>query len=156
MKKSKLSINELRTVMDSSDDRTSKARQVTEIIRKSGNYRWVGVYDVTNDEIAIIAWSGVNAPAFPRFPVSQGLNGACVSAKQSVIANDVSKDARYLTTFGNTRSEIVVPVLGTNRRNVVGTIDVESQEKDAFGEADKAFLEECSKEIVRLWGSASV
>jgi L-methionine (R)-S-oxide reductase len=147
-------IEELHKIMKSSDDRISKANQVVDAIRKSRDYRWVGLYDVMENEIVIIAWSGIDAPTYPRFPITQGLNGVAVSLKNAVIVNDVATDARYLTTFGSTRSEIIVPVL-TESKQVVGTIDVESSEKDAFGESDKTFLQGCSQTILSLWKSAS-
>lgn len=42
-------------------------------IRRFGGYRWVGVYDVTANEIAAVGWNGPAAPTYPRFPRSQGL-----------------------------------------------------------------------------------
>jgi GAF domain-containing protein len=143
-------ISELRTVVDSADNRESKARRIAELIRVAGEYRWVGIYDVTSDEIAAMAWSGVGAPSFPRFPITQGLNGAAVRAGSAVIVGDVTRDARYLTTLGTTRSEMVVPVknaLGA----VIGTIDVESEIVDRFTEVDRQFIESCANQIVSLW-----
>jgi putative methionine-R-sulfoxide reductase with GAF domain len=48
------------------------------------------------------------------------------------MVGDVSKDPRYPTAFGSTRSEIIVPIVGRAGRKVVGTIDVESENVDAF------------------------
>ncbi len=39
------------------------------------------------------------------FPVTQGLSGAAVASGETVVVGDVSKDPRYLTAFGSTRSE---------------------------------------------------
>jgi hypothetical protein len=41
--------------------REERARGIGDTIRGSGRYRWVDLYDVTEVEIAIIAWSGVAA-----------------------------------------------------------------------------------------------
>lgn len=59
-------------------------------------------------------------------------------------------DPRYLTTFGSTRSEIIVPVFG-EREVVTGLIDVESEQQNAFSETDRAFLEESAAAIRGLW-----
>ena len=45
-----------------------------------------------------------------RFSRGQGLNGAAVSAGCPVVINDVRNDRRYLTTFGTTLAEAIVPV----------------------------------------------
>jgi L-methionine (R)-S-oxide reductase len=58
-----------------------------------------------------------------------------------VVVNDVRADPRYLTAFASTRSEAVVPVLDPGTGAVVGTLDVESTERDAFTDADRQALE---------------
>jgi putative methionine-R-sulfoxide reductase with GAF domain len=144
-------LRQIAEVLDSSADRTSKARRVAEAVRLAGNYRWVGVYDVSELEIAVIAWSGMGAPAHPRFPATLGLSGHAVSTRRAVVSNDVANDPRYLTAFGSTRSEIIVPVINPGSQRVVGTLDVESEVKGAFTETDRERLEECAGAMARLW-----
>jgi hypothetical protein len=80
----------------------------------------------------VIAWSGPEAPTYPRFPIAKGLNGACVASRKPVIVQDVASDSRYLTTIGGTRGEMIQPVFDETGV-VVGTIDVESDRVNAFG-----------------------
>ena len=131
------------------DDRQRRAERVAASIRRFGGYRWVGVYDVTRDEIAVVGWDGPAAPTHPRFPRSQGLCGAAVAAGEPVVVGDVAADPRYLTTHTTTRSEIVVPVFQNG--TIVGLIDVESERPDAFGDRDKQLLERCAAVIGALW-----
>jgi len=128
-----------------------KARRIAAAIRQMGPYRWVGIYDVSPEEIRVIAWSGPDAPAHPRFPASQGLCGAAVQGRTTVAVGDVTEDPRYLTTLGTTRSEIVVPALGQPTGPVVGLLDVESELLNAFGEEDRLRLEECAAALRPLW-----
>ena len=60
------------------------------------------------------------------------------------------QDARYLTTLGNTRSEMVVPVRNESGA-IVGTIDVESEIVNRFKDADRELIERCATEIEFLW-----
>ena len=138
-------------------DRVGAARRIAAAIREAGGYRWVGLYDVTPEEIGVVAWSGPSAPAVPRFPASQGLCGASVRSGTTVVVGDVTQDPRYLTTLGTTRSEIVVPVLDPERRQVVGLLDVESDLPDAFGGEDQGRLEACAAALAyaRFFGSSS-
>jgi putative methionine-R-sulfoxide reductase with GAF domain len=129
--------------------REERARRIGDIIRSSGGYRWVGLYDVTDVEIAIIAWSGAGPPAHPRFSRTRGLSGAAAATAETVVVNDVTSDPRYLETFGDTRAEVVVPV--TVDTVVRGTLDVESALKDAFDAAEQAFLETCAAAALALW-----
>ena len=73
--------------------------------------------------------------------------------KQTVVVNDINKDDDYLLTFSNTESEIIVPVFADNTETVTGTIDAESEVKNAFGKEDADFLEECAKAIRTLWSN---
>jgi len=122
-------------------------------IREARNYDWVGIYDVGDDEIAAIAWTGASSPAHPRFPRTQGLNGAAVSRRETVVANDVTLDTRYLQTHSTTRAEMVTPVFDSTRSVVVGTIDVASDRVNAFGHEDVELLGACALAASRLWES---
>lgn len=143
---------ELDALVGASGDREQRGARIAAAIRRFGGYRWAGIYDVTENEIAAVGWAGPGPPAHPRFPRERGLCGAAVAARETVVARDVTTDPRYLTTHTTTRSEIVVPVFRGGA--VVGLIDVESERRDAFGEADKQLLEHCAGVIARLWETA--
>ena len=143
--------DEIQSVLASAYSRMEKAERIAELIRGSHAYRWVGIYDVDGDEIAVIAWSGPKEPANSRFPVSQGLCGAAVRSKAAVVVDDVTKDPRYLTTFDSTRAEIVVPVLHPATGAALGIIDVESERLNAFSDDDRALLEGCASALTGLW-----
>jgi GAF domain-containing protein len=144
-------LEEVSRVLDGRGDRARKAGGVAGAIRQAGAYRWVAIYEVTEEEIVNLTFDGPGAPAHPRFPVNRGLSGSAVASKETVVVGDVSKDPRYLTAFGSTRSEIIVPVFDRAARKIVGTIDVESEEVDAFSEADRAALERCAAAVVALF-----
>ena len=130
-------------------ERSARAERVAAAIRRYGDYRWVGIYDVGRDEIAVVGWDGPAAPTHPRFPRTAGLCGAAVASRRAVVVGDVATDERYLTTHASTRSEIVVPVFASGV--AVGLIDVESAQPDAFGADDEQLLERCAALISPLW-----
>jgi GAF domain-containing protein len=130
--------------------REQKAKRIAELIRASRSFHWVGVYAVEGGEIAGIGWTGTQAPAFPRFPATQGLCGAALALREPVVVPDVTRDPRYLTTFSTTASEAVVPVL--RHGAVVGLIDVESDRLNAFIPPDIDFLKQCSALMAPLFG----
>jgi len=140
---------DLQTILRTNPERTRAAKGIAEWIAGVRQYRWVGLYDVTPTEIGMIACTGTTPPAFPRFPSSRGLCGAVVSAGAVLNIGNVQEDARWLTTFGTTRSEIIVPVLSDN--GVEGLIDVESDQLNAFGTEDEHFLEQCVAHITQLF-----
>jgi GAF domain-containing protein len=114
--------------------------KMAEMIRAAREYRWVGIYKIVRNEFVITGKTGTCPPAYPRFPITQGIAAAVLESKKSIMLADVHKDPRYLPTFGSTQSEIVVPVM-TEEKKVVGFINVESEKLSAFTEADRDFLE---------------
>jgi L-methionine (R)-S-oxide reductase len=98
-----------------------------------------------------LGYAGPGAPAYPRFPRTQGLTAAAVATGQAVVVDDVAVDPRYLTAFGTTRSEMIVPVVGPDGTTVVGTIDVESDRVAAFRDAERKLVERCAEAIVPLY-----
>ncbi len=142
-------VDQLRTILANGAERTVQAEQIAAAIAQGGAYHWVGLYDVTDRAITLRAWYGAGPPAFPSFPVTQGLSGAAVRSRSTVIAHDVRATPEYLTTFGNSRAEIIVPIIDQDQ--VVGTLDVESVHENAFTDADRQLLEACAAVICRLW-----
>jgi GAF domain-containing protein len=130
--------------------RKEKARLIAEKIRTAKGYSWVGLYDVKEKEIALISFAGRSEPVFTSFPKEKGLNGRAVARKQTIIVNDTGTDEDYLLTFSNTESEIIVPVYNKSGE-IAGTIDAESESKNAFSKKDAEFLEDCAREIISLW-----
>ncbi len=108
----KVVLDQIHGVLEPAGGRNAKTERIAEWIRRRGTYRWVGIYAVEGDEIAVLAWSGPQAPAHPRFPASQGLCGAAVRSCAAVVVGNVTKDPRYLTTFSSTRSEIAGTAIG--------------------------------------------
>jgi GAF domain-containing protein len=116
-----------------------RMREVAEMIRVAREYRWVGIYKVTRKEFVILAGTGDEPPAYPRFPITQGLCGAALESGKPVVVGDVRKDSRYLPSFHTTRSEIIVPMTN-GHRHIIGMLDAESEEVNAFGDEDRQFL----------------
>jgi L-methionine (R)-S-oxide reductase len=143
----------LESIVGTTHDWEASLQSAAALIRASGNYRWVGLYDVDDAAgmVRNVTWTGPGAPEHPTFPLSKGLTGAAVALKQIVNVGDVLADPRYLTAFGTTRSEIIIPVFDGEGRSVVGTIDVESEKPNAFDKDVQDLLEACSVVIRTLW-----
>jgi L-methionine (R)-S-oxide reductase len=146
-------LSHLEDIVVTGRNRQASLQEAASLIRSSNNYRWVGLYDVDHAAglVRNICWNGPGAPEHPTFPVTQGLTSAAITQQQIVNVGDVSADPRYLTAFGTTRSEIIVPVFDRAGERVLGTIDVESEEPNAFATDIEELLQACSKVIQPLW-----
>ena len=121
----------------------SRKKAITDFVcrelRKIPHYTWVGIYEVQGPSLVLASWSGPSATQHAQIPIGEGICGAAVSEKQSVVVPDVSQDPRYLQCFLNTRSEIVVPVLKAG--TAIAEIDIDSDQLGPFTPADRTFLE---------------
>ncbi len=68
----------------------------------------------------------------------EGLVGAAATSGEDIIVPDVTRDERYIKTLDATQSEIVVPIHVDGR--VIGVINLESVELNAFGFHDLALI----------------
>jgi GAF domain-containing protein len=112
-------------------------------------YTWVGVYAVEGKDLVLDAWAGPAATEHTRIPIGKGVCGFAAKAGRTEIVSDVSKDPRYLQCFLSTKSEIVVPIL--NQGKVVGEIDIDGDQLDAFSSLDREFLEAVARKTASLW-----
>jgi GAF domain-containing protein len=105
------------------------------------HYTWVGIYLLYGNELVLGPFVGKPSP-HTRIPLGRGICGAAAAEKATIIVDDVNKDPRYLACSLETQSEIVVPIIdGGDEGNVLGEIDVDSDQAAAFGAADQTLLE---------------
>jgi L-methionine (R)-S-oxide reductase len=103
------------------------------------HYSWVGIYLIDGEELVLGPFLGKPSP-HTRIPLGRGICGAAATEKQTIIVDDVNADPRYLACSIETKSEIVVPIM--NGSEVLGEIDIDSDQPAAFGAADRALLEQ--------------
>lgn len=108
-------------------------------------YDWVGFYMLDPDEPEMLVLGPFAGEPTPhvRIPVYQGICGAAVASRATIVIDDVNSDPRYLSCSLKTRSEIVVPIFAGE--TVVGEIDIDSHTPAAFSGSDRLFLEEAAR-----------
>ncbi len=73
-----------------------------------------------------------------KIQVGTGIVGWVAQHGQSARTGDVTKDQRYLATFKNIGSELCVPLMA--RGKVIGVINIQSTQLDAYTERDESLL----------------
>jgi L-methionine (R)-S-oxide reductase len=142
-------LNGLRVAIAEATLPDAAAQRVVEQLRdRFAHYDWVGIYWVSGTDLVLGPWSGPQATEHTRIPIGTGVCGAAAASGQTEIVPDVDADPRYLACFASTRSEIVVPIF--DRGEVVGEIDIDGSDLDAFDEFDARFLEEVAALVAPL------
>ncbi len=114
------------------------ATAVAVLHHKMPHFFWTGFYLLSDNELLVGPYQGPLACAVLK--ESEGVCWAGVERAETVIVPDVEAFPGHVACDSRSRSEIVVPLRDT-AGGVVGVLDVDSTDPDAFGEADQLGLE---------------
>ena len=123
-------------------DLDSLLSELVALIRKVVEYQLVAVLLKSGESTLRIQFaSGYSDDVVRnmRIKIGEGITGAAGAEMQTVIANDVRDDPRYVEAIEDVRSEIAVPLMA--RGKLVGVIDVQAPEPNAFGDNERKLLE---------------
>lgn len=135
---------------------------VADAIHKHFGYYDVSIFlvDQEANECVLVAQSGAyNAQDVEgyRQKVGVGIVGGVAEQGRTVLANDVRQDPRHIVAFhGEERSlsELAVPI--RLHDHVVGVINIESQEAQAFDDCDVTSLETLAEQVAQAFANAQL
>ena len=124
--------------------------KVVELIRDAFDYYQVHIYlaDGESQRLLLRASSGEVGPAVQTLEISgSGLNSEVARSGEAVLVNDVSEHPHFLAdeSLPDTRSELVVPLSVSGR--VIGTMDVQSAELNAYAEDDVLVIQSLGDQV---------
>jgi nitrate/nitrite-specific signal transduction histidine kinase len=124
--------------------------RVTALIRDAFGYYFIQIYMIDRGNGMLIrrAASGPQGPQHQRLPLGgNSLNARAAEANEAVLVNDVSQDSRFLADeqLPETRSELVIPLRAGD--DVIGTLDLQRAEKDAFTPEEALVLQSLGDQI---------
>ncbi|MCC5999670.1 MAG: GAF domain-containing protein [Pararhodobacter sp.] len=109
-----------------------------EIHHSDDRFDWTGFYRVTEPEVLKIGpYQGGHGCL--TIPFSRGVCGAAARTGQVQRVADVEAFPGHIACSASTRSELVLPVFDA-RGTVIGVLDIDSDQADAFTEQDAAAL----------------
>ncbi len=133
-------------IEDESNPIANMANIVAALKQTFSYYSWVGFYllDKQSHELLIGPFQG--KIACTRIAIGKGVCGTSFQKKETIIVSDVNQFPGHIFCDGDSKSEIVVPLINQNK--VFGVLDVDSHEYDSFDETDKKYLERLISTIV--------
>lgn len=130
----------IRSAVAASPNADAAMKQAVRLLKDAiPHYSWVGIYLLDGDELVLGPFLGKPSP-HTRIPLGRGICGAAATDKATIVVDDVNADPRYLACSIETRSEIVVPIMTGSE--VLGELDIDSDQPAAFGPADRELLEQ--------------
>ena len=130
------------------------ASRVTQLIQETFHYYYVAIFTLQPDSTSLLFRSSAMPKAPPKakqkenrnpiialeVEVGQGLIGQAAASGERMLVNDVKEDTRYrfIDSLPETRSEVAIPLkLG---EHVLGVLDVQSDQPNAFHPNDLLIL----------------
>ncbi len=127
-----------------------KLMQVCHLLRDNIDYYdWVGFYFRNGDKEELKLGPYAGEPTdHTIIPFGKGICGQVAVSNQNFVVPDVTAQDNYIACSLTVKSEIVIPLF-VNGENV-GQIDIDSEDFDAFTDADERFLEYVNQEVAKL------
>ncbi|MCX6575261.1 MAG: PAS domain S-box protein, partial [Candidatus Aminicenantes bacterium] len=135
------------------DIETVLVRAAESIGKPFGYYKIsVNLYHPETEEIEYLTgWnkSGLLIPRGHRQKLGQGLIGKAGLLKQTIVANDVSKEPDYIPYhLTETKAELIIPLVVQDQ--LIGVLDLQSTQVNAFSEGDVSVLQAIASYIAHI------
>jgi signal transduction histidine kinase len=144
-------------------DLNTLLREVTKRIQENYGYYYVAIFllndDQTRLQVRASTSQGDNLLRFEGIKLYGGersIAGWVAENRQAALVNDVHQDSRYRHQAGvpNTQSQLALPLeMGGN---LLGVLDIESDERNAFAEEDMPVLQLLANQVAIAINNASL
>lgn len=98
---------------------------------------WIGFYLFDGKKLYLGPFQG--KVACTQIELGKGVCGTAAQQKQTVIVPDVFKFPGHIFCDGDSKSEIVVPIVKISK--LLGVLDIDSYDYNSFDVTDKKYLE---------------
>lgn len=114
------------------------------------HFFWVGIYFLVPPYLILGPFQG--PPACMRLNLDEGACATVVKNHKSIIIPDVNLFPGHVTCDNRSKSEIVIPLLNS-KKEIIGVLDVDSQQLNSFNKIDLLGLEAIGKILEPIWNS---
>jgi len=124
--------------------------QVVHLIRDAFGYYHVHIFLLDRETDQLVLRASSSDAEIQHRSITLGadsINGQVVQTQEAIMVNDVTQNDHYLLDerLSKTRSELVIPLRLGDR--VIGTLDVQSSEVEAFAEEDVLVIQSLGDQI---------
>jgi GAF domain-containing protein len=128
---------QIQALLSGESDVMANMANVAAALKTQFDWHWVGFYRVVGEELVLGPFQG--PVACTRIAYGRGVCGSAWAQNQTLIVPDVEAFPGHIACSALSKSEIVVPML--NKGKMLGVLDVDATERDAFDATDQAGLE---------------
>jgi GAF domain-containing protein len=132
---------QIEALLDGETDLVANLANISAALKEQFKWFWVGFYMVKEDALVLGPFQG--PVACTRIAKGKGVCGAAWEQGKTLIVPDVDAFPGHIACSSLSRSEIVIPFYHNNQ--IVGVLDVDSEELDQFDETDAKYLDQVVK-----------
>ena len=114
-------------------------------LREAFGFFWIGFYLVKNEQLVLGPFQG-NVACY-RIRKGRGVCGTAWAEARTQVVPDVEQFPGHIACSSLSKSEIVVPVIANDE--VIGVLDIDSDELATFDETDRIYLEKLVDVLVK-------
>ena len=129
---------QIASLVGNETDLIANMANVAAALKQTFGFFWVGFYLVKEDELVLGPFQG--PIACTRIRLGRGVCGTAWKEARTLIVPDVEQFPGHIACSSDSKSEIVVPIL--QQGEVIGVLDIDSDELDSFDTIDARYLEE--------------
>ena len=126
-------------------DETAVLANTCAAIREAFGFFWTGFYLVKNGELVLGPFQG--DVACYRIRKGRGVCGTAWAEEKTQVVPDVEQFPGHIACSSLSKSEIVVPMIAHDE--VLGVLDIDSDELAKFDETDRIYLEKMVDTLVK-------
>ncbi|WP_416867934.1 MAG: GAF domain-containing protein [Imperialibacter sp.] len=119
-------------------DLTANLANIAAALKYGMGFFWVGFYMVKDDQLVLGPFQG--PIACTRINLGKGVCGSSWKEARTFIVPDVDQFPGHIACSGDSKSEIVLPIIREGK--VLGVLDVDSDRLNEFDEVDQRYLEQ--------------
>lgn len=131
-------IPQLELGLSTYDYSISTLANVAAALKSVFGFFWVGFYLVDEERMYLGPFQGDAACTFIGY--GKGVCGTAWKSRETIVVPDVEKFPGHIACSSLSRSEIVVPMFGSDG-SVIGVLDIDSDKLSDFDEVDRKYLE---------------
>jgi L-methionine (R)-S-oxide reductase len=134
-------IPQIEALIEGETDLVANLANICAALKEQFKWFWVGFYIVKGNELVLAPFQG--PVACTRIAKGKGVCGAAWEQGKTLIVPDVDAFPGHIACSSLSRSEIVIPVY--HHDQVIGVLDVDSEDLDQFDQTDALYLEQIVK-----------
>jgi L-methionine (R)-S-oxide reductase len=131
-------IPQIQGLLEGETDLIANLANIAGALKEQFDWLWVGFYLVKNDELVLAPFQG--PVACTRIKKGRGVCGTSWAERKTLIVPEVEQFPGHIACNSASKSEIVIPIIHNDE--VVGVLDVDSKELNAFDTTDQHYLEQ--------------